>query len=181
MASPTSTRSAAPAPFPLAGTLQQLSAVLDSSRSAGADSQAQQLELVHQLEEQLRLAPEDDVKAAQGDLEKHLTGALLQSPAPPLRTLISSCLCVSYTRGARSSLYTTVQLFISWLSNKSSPASTISSKVAILQVLGDLCEVHGSNMVGLTLDSIALLNKTMRANEVLVHPPPCTHTRPPPA
>ena len=59
--------------------VSRLETVLESSKSAGApDSQAGQLEVLHEIQMQLRLAPPDDIKAAQTKLESNLTTALLQ-------------------------------------------------------------------------------------------------------
>ena len=113
-------------------------ASLSTVLAAGGDSQAAQLELLSEIETLLRLAPPDEVKACQADLEKQLTAALLQGPAPPLRHLISSAFCYAYGRGARQNMYTTVGLLLSWMDEKKkgSPASSVSSKAAILTVLG---------------------------------------------
>ena len=45
-----------------------------------------------------------------------------------------------------------------------SPASSVSSKAAILTVLGDLSHAQGGNMVALCHDTITLLTKLVRAN-----------------
>ena len=79
-------------------SLEQLIASLAQVLSASGDSQAAQLELLHAIEQHVRTAPADDVKACQSELEKHLTTALLQGPAPPLRGLISSSFCSAFAR-----------------------------------------------------------------------------------
>ena len=141
--------------------------------SQSGDSQAAQLELLHDIEAQLRVAPSEEIKAAQADLEKHLTTALLQGPAPPIRHLISSCFCYAFGRGSRQGMYTTVGSFLSWMSNKASPANSVSSKAAILMLLGDLSYAQGNNMVSLCHDTIALLIKSIRAPEALLRTAAC--------
>ena len=54
-----------------------------------------------------------------------------QSPVLPIRNLISSCFTLAYSRGARQNMYTTVGLLLSWMNNKTSPASTTNSKAQI--------------------------------------------------
>ena len=156
----------------LAAALTSLGSVL----SAGGDSQAVQLEILHEIELLLQLAPPEEVKSGQAELEKHLTAALLQGPAPPVRQLVSSAFCCVYTRGARQNMYTTVGLLLSWMDEKKkgSPASTVSSKAAILAVLGDLSRAQGANMVALCHDTITLLTKLIRANEVPLRVTACT-------
>lgn len=62
-----------------ATAVSRLGAVLESSKASGApDSQAGQLEILHEIQVQLRLAPPDDIKEAQSKLETNLTTALLQ-------------------------------------------------------------------------------------------------------
>ena len=80
----------------------------NSTHTPSPTSQAAQLELVHEIEQLVRFAPADDVKSAQSALEKSLTTSLLQGPAEPLRHLISVCFCYIFARGARQTLYTTV-------------------------------------------------------------------------
>ena len=142
----------------------QFGSVVQSSK--GGDSQAAQLELLHDIEQLLRLGNAEDVKAAQADLEKHLTAALLLGPAPPLRYLISSSFVYAYGRGARTNMYSQVGTLISWLNAKSSPASSVASKSAIFALLGELSHSHGSAMVALCHDAIALLIKSIRAPEL---------------
>lgn len=153
----------------LAASVASLAAVVSQS----GDSQAAQLELLHEIELQLRLAPADEIKASQNELEKQLTAALLQGPAPPIRHLISSSFCYAFGRGARQGMYTTVGSLLSWMSNKSSPASTVSSKAAILVLLGDLAGAHGQAMVQLCHDTIGLLIKTIRAPEAPLRTAAC--------
>ena len=106
----------------LARPVERLAKVVESKD----DTQAAQLELVHEIEQLVRFAPADDVKAAQSALEKSLTTSLLQGPAEPLRHLMSVCFCYIFARGARQTLYTTVGSLLSWLGPKNSPASTVS-------------------------------------------------------
>lgn len=134
--------------------------------SQPGDSQAAQLELLHDIDVLLRLAPAEEIKAAQSELEKQLMAALLQGPAAPIRHLISSSFCTAFSRGARQGMYTTVGQLNSWMSNKSSPASTVAAKVAIVALLGDLCQAQGAAMVSQCHETIALLIKTIRAPEV---------------
>ena len=155
----------------LTTSVASLGAVL----SAGGDSQAAQLELLHEIEILLRLAPPAEVKECQADLEKQLTAALLQGPAPPLRHLIATSFCYAYGRGARQNMYTTVGLMLSWMDDKKkgSPASSVSSKAAIVECLGDLSQSHGGAMVALCHESITLLTKYIRANEVPLRTTAC--------
>ena len=155
----------------LPDAVKKLTAVL----SAGGDSQAQQLELLHEIETALQLCPADEIKSHQADLEKQLTAALLQGPAPPLRHLISYSFCYAYGRGARQNMYTTVGLLLSWMDEKKkgSPASSVSSKAAILAVLGDLSHTQGGAMVALCHDTITLLIKMVRAKEVPLRTTAC--------
>lgn len=155
----------------LAASVASFGAVVSQS----GDSQAAQLELLSDIEVQLRLAPADEIKACQADLEKHLTAALLQGPAPPIRHLISSSFCSAFGRGARQGMYTTVGSLLSWMGTpKGSPASTVSSKAAILQLLGDLSAAQGGAMVSLCHETIALLVKTIRAPEVPLRVAACS-------
>ena len=63
-----------------ATSITRLETVLESSKAPGAtDSQAGQLEILHDIQVQLRLAPPDDIKASQAKLESALTTALLQA------------------------------------------------------------------------------------------------------
>lgn len=154
----------------LAESVASLGAVVSQS----GDSQAAQLEVLHDIEVLLRLEPEQAIKESQTELEKHLTAALLQGPAPPIRRLICSSFCLAFGRGARQGMYTTVGLLLSWMSNKSSPASTVSSKAAILALLGDLAHAHGAAMVQLCHDTIGLLIKSIRAPEAPLRTAACS-------
>ena len=154
----------------LPDAVKKLTAVL----SAGGDSQAQQLELLHEIETALQLCPADEFKRHQADLEKQLTAALLLGPAPPLRHLISYSSATPGPR-ARQNMYTTVGLLLSWMDEKKkgSPASSVSSKAAILAVLGDLSHTQGGAMVALCHDTITLLIKMVRAKEVPLRTTAC--------
>ena len=143
------------------GSLCEKYATLVESKS-GSDSNAPQLELLHEIFELLKTAPPDDIKAATPTLEKGLTASILQGPAAPVRRLISSCLCYAYARGARQTMYTTVGQLLSWLNNAKTPASSVLSKVATAAVLGELCEMHGGAMVSLCQDVINLMIKNLR-------------------
>lgn len=155
----------------LTAAVENLTAVLSSGKG---DSQAQQLELLHEIELQVRIGPVEELKATQDALEKQLTAALLQGPAPPLRHLISSIFVWAYGRGVRQGMYNTVGLMLSWMSNKSSPASSVASKAAILTLLGELSHSHGPAMVALCHDSIGLLTKSIRAPEIPLRITACT-------
>lgn len=139
----------------------------------GGDSQAAQLELLHHIEQQLRVCAPQAIKASQLELEKQLTAALLQGPAPPLRQLLSASFCLAYGRGERQGMYTNVSLLLSWMGKKDSPAASISSKAAILVLLGELCRAQGAAMVALCHDTIALLVKSIRAPEVPLRTAAC--------
>ncbi|KAL1520667.1 hypothetical protein AB1Y20_022238 [Prymnesium parvum] len=160
----------------LAAAVARLEQVVEGTKGSGSpDSQAAQLEIFHEIQQQLRLLPRDEIKAAQSKLESCLTSALLQGPAAPIRNLISSIYVLAFSRGARQSIYTTVGLLLSWMTstaaNKTSPASSVNSKAAILQVLGELSEAHGAHMVSLCADTITLLTKTIRASELPLRAP----------
>ena len=120
------------------GSLCEKFAALVESKG-GSDSNAPQLELLHEISELLKTAPPDEIKAAIPTLEKGLMASILQGPAAPVRRLISSCLCYAYARGARSTMYTTVGQLLSWLNNAKSPASAVLSKVATAAVLAASC------------------------------------------
>ena len=90
---------------PLPELTEALSKVVEASKAAargdiGADSQAAQLELLHEIERQLRTASAAEVGAVQKKLEECLTAALLQGPAQPPRRLISTCFTLLFTRCA---------------------------------------------------------------------------------
>ena len=143
------------------GSLCEKYATLVESKG-GSDSNAPQLELLHEIFELLKTAPPDDIKAATPTLEKGLTASILQGPAAPVRRLISSCFCYAYARGARQTMYTTVGQLLSWLNNAKTPASSVLAKVATAAVLGELCEMHGGAMVSLCQDVINLMIKNLR-------------------
>lgn len=64
----------------LASAVARFEQVLETSTAAGApDTQAQQLELLHEIQQQLRLSAQDDIQAVQSKLEGSLTSALLQA------------------------------------------------------------------------------------------------------
>ena len=158
----------------LVSVVTSLGSVVESSK--GGDSQAHQLELLHDIEQQVRLGQGttvEQIKAVQADLEKHLMASLLQGPAPPLRHLISSIFVYAYGRGARQGMYTTVGQLLSWMTNKGSPAKSESSKAAILWLLGDLSRSHGGAMVALCHDTIGLLIKMIRAPEIPLRTAAC--------
>ena len=149
----------------LESAVKSFGSVVQSSK--GGDSQAAQLELLHDIEQLVRLGNDADIKEVQKDLEKHLTAALLLGPAPPLRRLICSTFVYAYGRGARTNMYSQVGTVMQWLSAGSkSPASSMASKVALFALLGDLCQAHGSAMVALCQDTIALLVKCIRLPEM---------------
>lgn len=149
----------------LESAVKSFGSVVQSSK--GGDSQAAQLELLHDIEQLVRLGNDADIKEVQKDLEKHLTAALLLGPAPPLRRLICSTFVYAYGRGARTNMYSQVGTVMQWLNAGSkSPASSMASKVALFALLGDLCQAHGSAMVALCQDTIALLVKSIRLPEM---------------
>lgn len=161
----------------LAGHVDRLSTVLSSSKTSsagGSDSQAVQLEILHEIARLMAVVPPEEVSAVQSELEKSLLAALLQGPASTVRRLMSRCFVLAYSRGTRTSMYTTMGLLISWLSStKGSPASTVLAKMSITHVLGSLCETHGMNMVSLCSDTITLLTKGIRSQEVPMRQASC--------
>ena len=64
----------------LGGYCEKYVALLEGGK-AGGDSQAPQLELLHEIFQLLRTTPPDEVKAAQPGLEKALTASVVQGPA----------------------------------------------------------------------------------------------------
>jgi hypothetical protein len=144
----------------------RLEKAIESARSGGgADGATAQLELLHQIHSLLSSAAEDEIKASQGAIEAALLSATLTGPAPPVSRLAVVVLATIYRRGARSSLYTTVGQLLSWLNNKSSPALSVPSRCATVQLLGGLCAAHGPAMVSLCLDAVALLTKLTKPPE----------------
>ena len=133
----------------LGGYCEKYVALLEGGK-AGGDSQAPQLELLHEIFQLLKTTPPDEVKAAQPGLEKALTASVVQGPAQPVRRLIAACFSYVYARGARQTLYTTVGNMMAWLNNKSSPLKNDLAKVAVCAVLGELCEMHGGAMAPLS-------------------------------
>ena len=157
----------------LTAEVAQFGQVVQTSQKEKTDTQASQLELLHSIEHLVRLGPEAEIKTAQAELEKHLTTALLLGPAPPLRHLISSCFVYAYGRGARTNLYSQMGILVSWLNAKSSPASSVASKVAIFELLGELSRAHGGAMVQLCHDAIGVLTKAIRAPELPLRAAAC--------
>ena len=145
----------------LAGYCEKYAALLQGGKG---DSQAPQLELLHEIYQLLKTVPPEEVKAAQPGLEKSLTTAVVQGPAQPVRRLISSCFGYLYARGARQTLYTTVGTLMGWLNNKSSPLKNELAKQATCAVLGELSEMHGGAMVSLCHETINLMVKNLKGD-----------------
>ena len=73
----------------LAQSVARFEQVVQESSKAGApESQAQQLELLHDIDQHLQLAPAETIKALQTGLEGSLTAALLQVRSAPSHALI---------------------------------------------------------------------------------------------
>eukprot|EP00965_Chrysotila_dentata_P248019 6208102-Pleurochrysis_carterae.AAC.1 len=150
----------------LVSLIERLGKLLEAASGSGSsEAQPALLELLHQIQHELQVGDSDEIKQVQKKLEELLTAALLAEPAPPTSKFICSAFCTVYARGSRTTMYTMMELLSSWISNKASPATSNASRVAILQLLGELCAVHGTSMINLALDAIALLIKQTRAAE----------------
>ncbi|EGN94850.1 hypothetical protein SERLA73DRAFT_171234 [Serpula lacrymans var. lacrymans S7.3] len=141
---------------------------IDESQLSGENGELYLFQWLCSLEEKLKDAPHDQIKASQPHVESTLVKAITRADQYPipgriLRNPVARCLISLYTRGESKTLFDTLQTFVKVAGDfKSSDKETV--RTAALYCIGELMAVFGSQFMSFMVEIATISLKTYKSS-----------------